>query len=212
MQLFINTIFIILRIFSNSFSNVFQKELTNCGENPVVVNFINYILLSIISFPLVFLLHPIENFSQFAIFAILGGITGAICNCFMVLALKDGELSVLGPINSYKAIVGMIFGMLILHEFPNMYGLLGVIFIILGSYFILESPKSLLKKDIQYRIYAAYVFKYINVGYALSLFQLSIIVNVILGYKFFNEKNLTKKLFGSLIILAGSILILLLGH
>ena len=58
----------------------------------------------------------------------------------------------------------------------------------------------------------AYVFKYINVGYALSLFQLSIIVNVILGYKFFNEKNLTKKLFGSLIILAGSILILLLGH
>ena len=58
----------------------------------------------------------------------------------------------------------------------------------------------------------AYVFKYINVGYALSLFQLSIIVNVILGYKLFNEKNLFKKLFGSIIILFGSTVILLLGH
>ena len=72
----------------------------------------------------------------------------------MVLALKQGELSVLGPINSYKAIVGMIFGIFLLHEYPNIYGLLGIGLIIIGSYFILESPKALLRKDIQYRIYA----------------------------------------------------------
>ena len=58
----------------------------------------------------------------------------------------------------------------------------------------------------------AYVFKYIQVGYALSLFQISIIINVILGYKLFKEKNLLKKLFGSLIILIGSATILILGH
>lgn len=202
----------------------------------------------------------------------------------MVLALKQGELSVLGPINSYKAIVGMIFGIFLLHEYPNIYGLLGIGLIIIGSYFILESPKALLRKDIQYRIYAliftaieavfikkviilssiassfiissflgaifsylimrileneklhiptkknsimyisttlcfaimtfttAYVFKYMNVGYALSLFQLSIILNVILGYKLFNEKKLIKKLLGSLIILIGSAAILIFGH
>lgn len=202
----------------------------------------------------------------------------------MVLALKQGELSVLGPINSYKAIVGMIFGIFLLHEYPNIYGVLGIGLIIIGSYFILESPKALLRKDIQYRIYAliftaieavfikkviilssiassfiissflgaifsylimrileneklhiptkknsimyisttlcfaimtfttAYVFKYMNVGYALSLFQLSIILNVILGYKLFNEKKLIKKLLGSLIILIGSAAILIFGH
>ena len=202
----------------------------------------------------------------------------------MVLALKQGELSVLGPINSYKAIVGMIFGIFLLHEYPIIYGLLGIGLIIIGSYFILESPKALLRKDIQYRIYAliftaieavfikkviilssiassfiissflgaifsylimrileneklhiptkknsimyisttlcfaimtfttAYVFKYMNVGYALSLFQLSIILNVILGYKLFNEKKLIKKLLGSLIILIGSAAILIFGH
>ncbi len=278
------TIFVIVRIFSNSFSNVFQKKLAYAGENPINVNFINYLLLSIFSLPLLILCQNTTLEHGFWEYAILGGIMGAICNCFMTLALKRGELSVLGPINSYKAIVGMIFGIFILHEFPNIYGLCGIGLIILGSYFILESPKALMKRDIQYRIYAlifsaieavfikkvivlssitvsfivssflgalfsfllvkifsnqkvrirskkhfsmylitafcfgimtfttAYVFKFMNVGYALSLFQLSIILNVVLGYKLFREKHLLKKLLGALIIIAGSVTIILLGH
>ena len=284
MQIRYNFLAIIIRILTNSMSNVFQKKLSLEDENPVVVNFINYFILCIFSIPLIFLANiPITNIN-FIIYALLGGLTGAICNCFMVLALKRGELSVLGPINSYKAIIGLIFGMIILHEFPNIFGLIGIALIIIGSYFILETPKAFLKKDIQYRIYAlifsaieavfikkviilssittsfitssflgaifsfiimsifsgknfkipsrkhtiiyiltaicfglmtfttAYVFRYMNVGYALSLFQLSIIINVILGYKLFNEKNLLKKLIGSLIILIGSATIMIYGH
>lgn len=284
MQILYNFLAIIIRILTNSMSNVFQKKLSLEDENPVVVNFINYFILCIFSIPLIFLANiPITNIN-FIIYALLGGLTGAICNCFMVLALKRGELSVLGPINSYKAIIGLIFGMIILHEFPNIFGLIGIALIIIGSYFILETPKAFLKKDIQYRIHAlifsaieavfikkviilssittsfitssflgaifsfiimsifsgknfkipsrkhtiiyiltaicfglmtfttAYVFRYMNVGYALSLFQLSIIINVILGYKLFNEKNLLKKLIGSLIILIGSATIMIYGH
>lgn len=284
MQILLNIIAILFRIFSNSFSNVFQKKLTKSGEAATCINCINYILMSLISIPLLLLVNFSLITPEFWLYAIVGGITGAIGNCFMVLALKQGELSVLGPINSYKAIVGMIFGIFLLHEYPNIYGLLGIGLIIIGSYFILESPKALLRKDIQYRIYAliftaieavfikkviilssiassfiissflgaifsylimrileneklhiptkknsimyisttlcfaimtfttAYVFKYMNVGYALSLFQLSIILNVILGYKLFNEKKLIKKLLGSLIILIGSAAILIFGH
>lgn len=284
MQILLNIIAILFRIFSNSFSNVFQKKLTKSGEAATCINCINYILMSLISIPLLLLVNFSLITPEFWLYAITGGITGAIGNCFMVLALKQGELSVLGPINSYKAIVGMIFGIFLLHEYPNIYGVLGIGLIIIGSYFILESPKALLRKDIQYRIYAliftaieavfikkviilssiassfiissflgaifsylimrilenkklhiptkknsimyisttlcfaimtfttAYVFKYMNVGYALSLFQLSIILNVILGYKLFNEKKLIKKLLGSLIILIGSAAILIFGH
>lgn len=284
MQILLNIIAILFRIFSNSFSNVFQKKLTKSGEAATCINCINYILMSLISIPLLLLVNFSLITPEFWLYAIAGGITGAIGNCFMVLALKQGELSVLGPINSYKAIVGMIFGIFLLHEYPNIYGLLGIGLIIIGSYFILESPKALLRKDIQYRIYAliftaieavfikkviilssiassfiissflgaifsylimrileneklhiptkknsimyisttlcfaimtfttAYVFKYMNVGYALSLFQLSIILNVILGCKLFNEKKLIKKLLGSLIILIGSAAILIFGH
>ena len=284
MQILLNIIAILFRIFSNSFSNVFQKKLTKSGEAATCINCINYILMSLISIPLLLLVNFSLITPEFWLYAIAGGITGAIGNCFMVLALKQGELSVLGPINSYKAIVGMIFGIFLLHEYPNIYGVLGIGLIIIGSYFILESPKALLRKDIQYRIYAliftaieavfikkviilssiassfiissflgaifsylimrileneklhiptkknsimyisttlcfaimtfttAYVFKYMNVGYTLSLFQLSIILNVILGYKLFNEKKLIKKLLGSLIILIGSAAILIFGH
>ena len=284
MQILLNIIAILFRIFSNSFSNVFQKKLTKSGEAATCINCINYILMSLISIPLLLLVNFSLITPEFWLYAIAGGITGAIGNCFMVLALKQGELSVLGPINSYKAIVGMIFGIFLLHEYPNIYGVLGIGLIIIGSYFILESPKALLRKDIQYRIYAliftaieavfikkviilssiassfiissflgaifsylimrileneklhiptkknsimyisttlcfaimtfttAYVFKYMNVGYALSLFQLSIILNVILGYKLFNEKKLIKKLLGSFIILIGSAAILIFGH
>lgn len=284
MQVFYNFIAIFIRVAANSLSNVFQKKLAFEGENPINVNFINYLLLSLFSIPLLFFVDFTGINLTFLLYALAGGLTGAVCNCFMVMALEKGELSVLGPINSYKAVIGLIFGMLILHEIPNMYGIMGILLIISGSYFILESPGALMKKDIQYRIYAlifsaieavfikkviilssitasfitssflgaifsfiimnifsssklklpvkrhsimyvltalcfglmtfttAYVFKYMNVGYALSLFQLSIIINVILGYKLFNEKNLIKKLFGSLIILIGSATILIFGH
>lgn len=284
MQVFYNFIAIFIRVAANSLSNVFQKKLAFEGENPVIVNFINYSLLSLLSVPLLFFVDYSAVNLTFLLYALAGGLTGAVCNCFMVMALEKGELSVLGPINSYKAVIGLIFGMFILHEIPNMYGIMGILLIISGSYFILESPGALMKKDIQYRIYAlifsaieavfikkviilssitasfitssflgaifsfiimnifsssklklpvkrhsimyvltalcfglmtfttAYVFKYMNVGCALSLFQLSIIINVILGYKLFNEKNLLKKLFGSLIILIGSATILIFGH
>ncbi len=48
------------------------------------------------------------------------------------------------------------------------------------------------------------------VGYALSLFQLSIIISVIFGYQFFKEKDIGKKIIGSLIMIVGSVLIILL--
>ena len=53
------------------------------------------------------------------------------------------------------------------------------------------------------------LFKLINVSYALSLFQLSSVLSVVLGYKFFKEKNFIKKLIGSLIMVFGAIVIIL---
>lgn len=286
MQNILNILAIILRVSTNSLCNVFQKKLAMESEDSVSVNFITYLILSIASIPLLFFIDYSDLNLHFWFYAILGGIFGAVCNCFMLLALENGELSVLGPINSYKAIVGLIFGFIILHEVPTLLGLLGIILIIFGSYFIFDSanPKILFRKDIRYRIYAlifsaieavfikkviilssittsfvissllgcifayvimklfskrqnsnpnkkhlilyfltalcfgimtfstAYVFKFINVSYALSIFQISIIINVVLGYKLFKEKNLIKKLIGSLIILIGSAIIIIYGH
>ena len=43
-----------------------------------------------------------------------------------------------------------------------------------------------------------------NVSYALALFQLSSVVNVIFGYKFFKETQIKKKLVGTIIMVIGA--------
>ena len=283
---------VLLRIFSNPLANVFQKQLTAKTIHPLFVNFLTYFLLS--GFCLVILLFiqlPVLS-RNFWVFSILGGIAGALGNGFLIKALQYGELSVLGPVNSYKSVVGIIVGIFLLSEIPNMWGIAGIILIIYGSYFVLDTTKErfslalLKRKDIQYRIWAmiltaieavfvkkvilasstlpafigwcifgavfSFILVFINrvdfkfqitkinknelgkfatlvlcigtmqfttnysfanmpVGYALSLFQLSTIVSVLLGSRVFKEPELRKKLIGSAIMIFGSVVIILLS-
>lgn len=55
-----------------------------------------------------------------------------------------------------------------------------------------------------------YAFDHLPVAYALALFQLSVLVSVLLGYRIFKEGGIRKKLIGSVIMLAGSVIIILL--
>ncbi len=259
----------------------------------MLVNFLTYFLLSVICiFIAGFLNWPILPM-QFWIYSILGGLAGALGNSFLVKALQLGDLSVLGPINSYKSLIGIFMGMILLGEVPNLWGMLGVVLIIWGSYFVLDTTPekfslALLKKsEIQFRIWAMiltaieavfvkkvilasstpiafiswccfgavfsfvllffyrldvqkewgkigypdfskyamliicigtmqfttnYVLEYMAVGYALSIFQLSIIISVLLGYRIFQEQDIRKKLIGSAIMIIGSIVIILLKN
>ena len=285
------SIAVLLRIISNPIGNVFQKQLTSKGYHPMMVNFMTYFILSVGCIFIALQFHWSELPKSFWMNSFLAGFVGALGNGFLIKALQKGDLSILGPINSYKSVIGIIGGILFLGEFPNLWGTFGVIIIIYGSYFILDTTKerfsfALLKRsEIQFRIWAMiltaveavfikkiilvsnttlafiswcwfgtlfsffflfayriklydelkkfrridytkfglltvsvgtmqfstnYVFKYIPLGYALSLFQLSTIVSVLLGQKVFKEKDIRKKLIGSLIMIVGSILIILL--
>jgi drug/metabolite transporter (DMT)-like permease len=55
-----------------------------------------------------------------------------------------------------------------------------------------------------------FTFEHMPVGYSLSLFQLSAIVSVFFGYRFFKERDIRKKLLGSIIMIAGSVMIIFL--
>jgi len=282
---------VLLRVVSNPVGNVFQKQLTSRGNAPLVVNFVTYFLLSIGC--LVFSRVRWEELAPaFWYYAIAGGVVGAIGNGFLVKALQGGELSVLGPINSYKAVVGMIIGVFFLREIPNVWGVAGVLVIIGGSYLVLDSGEERVswgifrRRDIKYRIWAMiftaieavfvkgailtsspgiafvswcgfgavfsfgllftdwknargnfgriarkdaekylwlavcmgvmqmstnHVLKHMAVGYALSLFQLSILLSVVLGHRVFQEGRLVKKLMGAGIMIAGSVMIILLN-
>ncbi len=222
---------------------------------------------------------------------VLAGVVGAIGNWFLLEALKCGELSVLGPINSYKSIVSVIFAFLLLGEIPSLVQFFGILLIIFGSYFVFESGgekftfKIFLRRDIKFRLLALVftaleavfikkiilmsdiltsfvlwcffsalfsfvilvilrskivlnffvsakshaasfltlcmcmflmqfstniVFEKMNVSCALALFQLSSLLSVLFGWRYFNERNLKRKILGAMIMIAGSAAVILL--
>ena len=277
------------RIISGCAANVYQKKLTQNNSSPLVVNAATYSLLSILCIPLA--LVYCKTFGTDIIYtAMIVGVLGALGNGFLVKALQDGDLSILGPINAYKSVFGLVFAFILLKEMPNIQGIAGIALIITGSYFVLDTTKerfsfALIKnKSIQCRFLALifcsaeavfikklielsnvteafilwcftgalfsiiflapfkikiktelsklkhinllflfiivfclgimqlttnYVFKNMNVAYALALFQLSSLVSIFLGYKIFKEKNILKKLVGTVIMITGAVLIIL---
>ena len=278
-------IFLIIRILSNPFANLFQKKLANRNSS-ITINFYAFLILSILAIPL-YRFVEIQNYNLYFYFMVLfAGLLCTLGTLCLIKSIEIGELSVIGPINAYKSIIGLITAFFLLDEFPTLFGIFGIFLIICGTKFIFFKDVEgfsfdlLKRKDIQFRILALiltgieaaflkqiivlssieasfvlwcingtlfslvlllinkkkivlsekidytmcfiiaiclglmqystnYIFKFMNVGYALALFQLSSIVNVIIGYKIFNEKHFRYKLLGCVIMIIGSCLIIL---
>jgi len=146
-----------IRIFSNCIGNVYQKKLTEVNCNPFVINFVTYVFLSIFFIPFL-LIYGFNSVQQgFWGYAAIVGALGALGNGFLIKALQDGELSVLGPINSYKPIFGLLFAFLLLKELPSLYACIGIVLIILGTFFVVDTSKNKFhiaffqNRSIQYR-------------------------------------------------------------
>ena len=191
----LTSVAIILRVLSNPLGNVFQKQLTNRYNHPLLINFLTFLLLSVFCIIPAIQVRWLELPFEFWKYCILAGIVGATGNGFLVKALQCGDLSVLGPINSYKSVVGIIVGIFLLGEIPNLWGIAEVHLVKefkrikirdLFSYFYLV----LCIGTMQYT--TNYVFDHMEVGYALALFQLSTIVSIFLGYRIFKEENIRR--------------------
>ncbi|WP_205503591.1 EamA family transporter [Rufibacter psychrotolerans] len=281
---------VFLRILSNPLANVFQKQLTGAGSHPLLVNFNSYLLLSFFCLIPAVGINWQELTVEFWLYSVAVGMLGALGNGFLVRALQSGDLSVLGPINAYKSVIGVLAGMVLLREFPPAWGVAGIGLIVAGSYFVLDTNQEkfswgmLKQSGIQFRLWAMvlaaieavfikktilfsspgisfiswcwfgalfsacitfvypanrqlfrgelvpvkirkylflvlcigvmqfttnFAFEHMPVGYALSLFQLSTLISILLGYRFFQETNILKKTVGALIMVAGSVLIIL---
>ena len=274
-----------LRVVSNPLANVYQKKI--CENNSsLLCNFYTYFILGILCIPFAVNINWEILPKEFWIFALMAGFLCSVGNACLVKALQLGELSVLGPINSYKCVVGMIVAIFVIHEIPTILGIFGVILIIWGSWFVFDTQKEgfslalfkrkdiilrftalilmgieavflkkvillsspvisfmlwcwagaffgflliiIFKKPIKFiqkpdiqkylivcsmlatmQLTTNFVFKHMEVGYALALFQLSMLVNLWFGYKFFHETDIKKKLIGTLIMLVGSITVIL---
>lgn len=276
---------LLVRIISNPLANAIQKLLAG-KYSAVLINLASFGFLSL------FCAYPawVNDWSGYGWnywgCVALAGVLCTIGSICLIKALQIGEMSVLGPINSYKCLVGLVFGYLILGETPSIAAIIGVVFIVYGSWFIFDtveegfSFKILLRKDVILRFCALFctgceavvlkkiilmssviesfilwcfsgavfslllmfvmrekfrgferkdlflvfgiavclglmqystnmVFKWLDVGLSLALFQLSSVISVIFGYLMFREGAFLKKLLGTAIMILGSALILI---
>lgn len=130
---------VLVRIFSNSYLNVFQKMLTELGMRSSVINFYSYFGLCLVS---IFLAKSFNiesvNLSDF----LTMGVLGALGNYFIIKSLSKGELSAIAPINSYKPIVALIAGVIFINEVPSWSDVLGIALIILGTIFFVQKSNT----------------------------------------------------------------------
>ena len=131
---------LLVRIFSNPTANLVQKILSK-KHSAILINLYSYAFLSL------FCLTPayLNDWSGYGIsycgYATLAGILCTLGSVCLIKALQCGEMSVLGPINSYKCVVGLILGGVILGEIPSVLALLGVVLIIFGSWYIFDTDR-----------------------------------------------------------------------
>ena len=124
-----------IRILANPFSNVIQKLLTGHSIDPWCIVCVTHFFLSLACLPLLlFYRPPIE--SQFWWNICLSACLCVGGNVLIIKALQKTDLSILGPINAYKSVISMIPSLILLGEFPAPLGLIGILLIVAGSYFL----------------------------------------------------------------------------
>jgi len=285
---------VLVRIVANPLANVFQKQLTQRAADPLFVISATYGFLTLMCLAFWPQLRFSDLPEEFWYSILITSVLATFGNVFLVKALHIGDLSVLGPINAYKSVVGLLMGIFLLNEIPGWWGLTGILLIVVGSYVVLADKQQrkgfawsiFQRPDVKLRL-AALVFSALDgaflkkailvstpttaffywclfgfactliwitllmrnqwrsqmkllvsqkfvfvalclavgitqiasnvalvgmpVGYALALFQTSALISVLFGYHFFREQSIVRKLIGASIMVAGAVLITVLG-
>ena len=130
---------LIVRIMSNPFANSLQKVLSE-KYSAILINLYSYAFLSLIcAYPAAAFYSWCDYGLDFWGYVCLAGILCTLGSVCLIKALQYGEMSMLGPINSYKCVIGLILAAVILGEIPSPIELWGVLLIIFGSWYIFDT-------------------------------------------------------------------------
>ncbi len=280
------------RVFASAAANVFQKNFTHQGLHSLFIVMLSYIVLMLISLPLLILVEHSVIEDGFWLNILLAALLDMAGTLFLVLSLSKTDLSVFGPLNAYKVVISMILAVIFLGEVPSLQGFSGVMIILLGSFLLFPPAASsssnrlwnlFRQRGVQYRFLSILlfsigtlplknavlsggalattlywclfglpfsvvlyywfggkrlqvdwqtakqhrshflwlgsfiflmqyttmlVFSQLLVAYSLALFQLSMVLQVFLGYRIFHEKHILRRLSACGVMIAGCLLVL----
>lgn len=126
---------VLVRIVVNPLSNVFQKRLTRQSADPLFLMAVTFAAIAIVCAPVLWL-APMPSSRDFWIGVVILCALDVAGNALLVEALEITELSVFGPLNAYKAVVSLVFAVVLIHEVPRLVSLAGVAMIVGASVFL----------------------------------------------------------------------------
>lgn len=153
------------RLLFSAFANVFQKQLTHRGLHPFFIVFASYVVLGVVSLPLLWTFVPFALGQEFWLNIFLAALLDMAGTLFLVMSLSKTDLSVFGPLNAYKVVIAMLLAMVFIGEVPSAQGFAGVAIIVAGSWLLFPPSQhegrllSLLRKrGVQYRFLSILLF------------------------------------------------------
>lgn len=127
-------ILVVLRVLFSSIANVFQKQLVERIGNARIVVTSSLLIVSILASPGL-LVMPWNKLSwTFWLSCMAAALLDVPGNVLLVGSLGKSDLSLVGPLNSLKPVVGMLLGILLLQEFPSILGLIGIGILAAGTW------------------------------------------------------------------------------
>lgn len=135
-------LFVFGRLVLSLASNVYQKKLSQAGLHPFYIVFAIYVVLALLSLPLVMAIDVANLSRSFWLNITLASLFDVSGWMFLVLSLSKTDLSVFGPLNAYKVVFSLVLAVIFLHELPNAQGLMGVLIIIIGSFLLTPSDQA----------------------------------------------------------------------
>lgn len=129
------------RMLASVTGNVFQKKMSHRGLSPLYITLGGYLVLSLISLPLLTQIQFAEIQSDFWLNITLAALLDMAGTLLLVMSLSRTDLSVFGPLNAYKVVFSTILALLFLGEIPSLQGFAGIAIILAGSV-LLFPPKN----------------------------------------------------------------------
>lgn len=185
-------LFALLNPLSEAIRSLISKK-TSEKVDPMVIAWFNYFLPFFLFVPGVFFIE-LKFSLQFWQAVIISGIINLTATIFYNKALAYGNISSVMPMLSFTPLFMLVTSPLLIGEFPNTYGLIGIIFIVTGSYLLnfksikngIFSPfKSLIRnKGTRYMLFVSFIwsisanFDKISIK-SSSVYQHLIFINIV---------------------------------
>lgn len=129
-----------LRVLANPCSNALQKVLAKRGLQPLLVIGFAHLGLSVLVLPWI-LGQRLPLGTGLWLNLGISAALATLANVLIVHAVSESDLSLVGPINSYKPVVSLLPGLVLLGEIPSLAGLAGIGLVVAGSGLLTQHPQ-----------------------------------------------------------------------